>query len=62
MYKLRITVDNVDVSDCKAFEEHGGEYYQGYWEHNEICHEYENHCSDNPNCFYKKQMRITRFT
>ena len=48
-----IIIDNTNVNNCKYFQENYGEYWQGCWEYNDICHEFINHCSDNPNCEYK---------
>lgn len=48
-----IIINEVNVLNCPSFQENYGEYWQGYWEYNDICHEFENHCSDNPNCKYK---------
>lgn len=54
--KDKITIDGVDVSGCKSFCENYGEYYQGYWEDNEICYLHNNHCSDNKDCYYKQLL------
>lgn len=51
----KIIIDNVDVKDCLYYEEHFGEYWQGYWEFNDVCHESENDCKDNPNCKFKRK-------
>ena len=47
-------IDNTNVIGCKYFQENYGEYWQGYWEYNDICHKYVNFCADNPNCEYKR--------
>lgn len=52
-----LIIDGVDVLKCGSFQENYGEYHQGYWEHNDICHEFTNHCSDNPNCKFKKEVK-----
>ena len=49
-----IIIDGTNVLNCPYFQENYGEYWQGYWEHNDICHEfYGSYCSDNPNCKFK---------
>lgn len=49
-----IIIDNTNVNNCEYFQENYGEYWQGYWEYNDICHKfYGCHCSDNPNCEFK---------
>ena len=54
-----ITIDNTNVNNCEYFQENYGEYYQGYWEHNNICHKHTNYCSDNPNCEFKINKKKT---
>jgi hypothetical protein len=54
--KDKITIDGVDVSGCKSFYENYGEYWQGNWQDNDICYLHSNHCSDNPDCYYKQLL------
>ena len=54
----KVVPQECDVTKCAAYLEHNGEYHQGYWEFNEICQEFENHCSDNPNCDFKTKQLL----
>ena len=49
-----IKIDGTNVLYCPYFQENYGEYWQGYWEHNNICNRFNgSYCSDNPDCEYK---------
>lgn len=48
-----IIIDGVDVSGC---EDYGYRGNAGYW-----CHNYDEPCTDYPNCYFKQLVRKTQY-
>ena len=50
--KKQIIIDDVDVAGCKDYGYRGK---AGHW-----CHNYDEPCTDYPNCYYKQLKRKER--
>ena len=56
MMKMSIKVEKRSPLGCPFYEEHSGEYYQGCWEHNDLCwlgsYVPSSSCYRHVNCWY----------